>query len=133
MNGMKTYPNGVKILKWAKKEKPTAESVAELMKSFGFKVYDLQTCPPWFVRSRHAHDYEEIRGAVSGTITFHFDDFPVTFEGGDILLIPGGIPHEVVIHNDQPFQAYKGSASGERKVSEHGDGKGSVEDLAKHK
>lgn len=128
---MKTYPNGVKILKWARKEAPTAESVAELMKGFGYKVYDLQTCQPWFERSRHAHDYEEIRGAVSGTITFHFDDYPVTFEGGDILIIPGGTPHEVIVHNDKPFSAYKGSASGERKVSEHGDGKGSKEDLAK--
>jgi hypothetical protein len=57
----------------------------------------------------------------------------VTFEGGDILIIPGGIPHEVIVHNDQPFQAYKGSASGERKVSEHGDGKGSIEDIARRK
>ena len=129
LNTIAKYPNGVQLLKWSHKEDPTAESVAEEMKRFGYKVYDLQTCPPWFERSRHAHDYDEIRGAVSGTITFHFDEFPVTIEGGDILMIPGGIQHEVISHNGRPFSAYKGSPSGERKVTEHGDGKGSVEDL----
>jgi mannose-6-phosphate isomerase-like protein (cupin superfamily) len=125
------YPNGVKLMKWPHKEEPSAESVAEAMASFGYRVYDLQTVPPWFERSRHAHDEPEIRGAVSGVITFHFDDYPVTIEGGDILLIPGGVAHEVITHNGKPFSAYKGSLSGERKVTEHGDGSGSVEDLAR--
>ena|ERR1051326_3486749 len=124
------YPNGVKILKWSRTEDPTEESVAEEMKRFGYRVYDLQTVAPWFERSRHAHDEAEIRGAVSGVITFHFDEFPVTIEAGDILFIPGGIAHEVINHNGRPFSAYKGSLSGERKVTEHGDAKGSVEYLA---
>jgi mannose-6-phosphate isomerase-like protein (cupin superfamily) len=126
-----TYPNGVKLVKWPHKEEPSAESVAAAMVSFGYRVYDLQTVPPWFERSRHAHDEPEIRGAVSGVITFHFDEYPVTIEGGDILLIPGGVAHEVITHNGKPFSAYKGSLSGERKVTEHGDGSGSVEDLAR--
>jgi mannose-6-phosphate isomerase-like protein (cupin superfamily) len=130
-NTMATYPNGVQLLKWSRKEEPTAESVAAEMKRFGYKVYDLQTVEPWFERSRHAHDEPEIRAAVSGTITFHFDEFPVTIEGGDILLIPCGVQHEVISHNGQPFSAYKGSPSGERSVTEHGDAKGSVEDLAR--
>ena len=53
----------------------------------------------------------------------------MTIEAGDILLIPGGVAHEVISHNGQPFSAYKGSTSGERKVTEHGDARGSVEDL----
>ena len=88
---MAIFPNGVKLIKWGRKEEPTAERVAEEMKRFGYNVYDLQTVAPWFERSRHAHDEPEIRGAVSGAITFHFDDLPVTIEGGDILLIPGGL------------------------------------------
>ncbi len=124
------FPNGVQLIKWGRLEEATAELVAEEMKRFGFKVYDLQTVSPWFERSRHAHDEPEIRAAVSGTITFHFDDMPVTIEGGDILLIPGGLAHEVINHNGRPFSAYKGSQSGERKVTEHGDGRGSVEELA---
>ncbi|HLG22903.1 MAG TPA: AraC family ligand binding domain-containing protein [Candidatus Manganitrophaceae bacterium] len=128
---MAIFPNGVKLIKWGRKEEPTAEWVAEEMKRFGYNVYDLQTVAPWFERSRHAHDEPEIRGAVSGAITFHFDDFPVTIEGGDILLIPGGLAHEVISHNSRPFSAYKGSLSGERKVTEHGDARGSMEDLAR--
>lgn len=126
-----TLPNGVRIIKWSRQEEPTAESVAAEMARFGYGVYDLQTVPGWFNRSRHAHVEPEIRGAVAGVITFHFDDFPVTIEGGDILFIPGGLAHEVTVHNGRPFQAYKGSQSGVRRVAELGDGKGSVEDLAR--
>jgi mannose-6-phosphate isomerase-like protein (cupin superfamily) len=125
------FPNGVKLFKWPHKAAPTAESVAEAMSGLGYKVYDLQTVPPWFERSRHAHDEPEIRGAVSGVITFHFDEYPVTIEAGDILLIPGGVAHEVITHNGAEFSAYKGSISGERKVTEHGDARGSVEDLSR--
>ena len=128
-----TYPNGVQVIKWPHKVAPTAESVAAAMQVHGYRVYDLQTVPPWFERSRHAHDEPEIRGAVDGVITFHFDEYPVTIEAGDILLIPGGVAHEVIAHNGQAFSAYKGSLSGERKVTEHGDGEGSVEDLARKK
>ena len=64
-------------------------------------------------------------------ITFHFDEYPVTIEAGDILLIPGGVAHEVIAHNGRTFSAYKGSLSGVRQVTEHGDASGSVEDLAR--
>lgn len=117
-----TFPNGVRLIKWGRIEEATAESVAEEMNHFGYTVYDLQTVPPWFERGRHAHDEPEIRAAVSGTITFHFDEIPVTIEGGDILLIPGGLAHEVISHNGRSFSAYKGSSSGKRKVTEYGDG-----------
>ena len=126
-----TYPNGVEVVKWPHKQAPTAESVAQAMIDYGYKVYDLQTVPAWFERSRHAHDEPEIRGAVDGVITFHFDQYPVTIEAGDILLIPGGVAHEVIAHNGRTFSAYKGSLSGVRHVTEHGDASGSVEDLAR--
>ena len=123
-------PNGVSLHKWPHHHGPTADNVADEMAQLGFKTYDLQTVPAWFVRSRHSHDEEEIRGAVDGVITFHFDEGPVTIEGGDILIIPGGVAHEVKVHNARTFSAYKGSRSGIRQVTEHGDGKGSVEQLA---
>jgi mannose-6-phosphate isomerase-like protein (cupin superfamily) len=125
-----TFPNGVELIKWARRETPTPETVAAAMQHLGYTVYDLQTVPGWFERSRHSHDEPEIRGAVNGTITFHFDDYPVTIEGGDILLIPAGLAHGVITHNGRPFSAFKGSTSGQRRVTEHGDGRGSVEDLA---
>lgn len=124
-------PNGVTLHKWPHQAAPDAENVAAEMERFGFKSYDLQTVPPWFVRSRHSHDEEEIRGAVDGVITFHFDEGPVTIEAGDILIIPAGVAHLVKTHNPRTFSAYKGSRSGVRRVTEHGDGKGSVEDLTR--
>ena len=126
-------PNGITIYKWSYKIDPNENLMKKELEKLGFKAYDLQTCPPWFERSKHGHDYEEIRAAVSGCITFHFDEFPITMESGDILVIPAGIPHEVIVHNSKPFTAFKGSRSGESKVTELGDGKGSVEDLQKNK
>ena len=125
------FPQGVVVHKWPLTEEPTQGSVASQMQAFGYGVYDLQTVEPWFVRSRHSHDEAEIRGAVDGVITFHFDWGPITIEAGDILLIPGGVAHEVKTHNGRNFSAYKGSASGQRHVTEHADGNGSVEDLAR--
>jgi mannose-6-phosphate isomerase-like protein (cupin superfamily) len=131
MSTAQKLPNGVTVYKWPHQSEPTPESVAAEMARFGFKSYDLQTVPPWFFRSRHAHDEEEIRGAVSGVTTFHFDEGPVTLEAGDILIIPSGVQHEVRSHNGRTFSAYKGSRSGARHVTEHGDGRGSVEELAR--
>ena len=67
-------PNAVTVYKWPHLESPTADKMRAEMERFGFSTYDLQTVEPWFVRSRHSHDEEEIRGAVSGVITFHFDE-----------------------------------------------------------
>ena len=124
-------PNGVTVHKWPHKTVPTEESVSQEMECFGFKAYDLQTVPGWFIRSRHSHDEDEIRGAVDGVITFHFDEGPITLEAGDILIIPAGVAHEVKTHNPNTFSAFKGSRSGVRSVTEHGDAAGSVEDLAR--
>lgn len=109
---------GIKLYKWPHKYDATVENVKTEMEQFGYKVYDLQTIPPWFERAMHTHDYEEIRGAVEGCTTFYFPEDTITLEPGDILLIPAGIPHEVKTHNSKPFTAYKGSVTGERKVTE---------------
>ena len=126
---MVKYPNGVRLIKWSHNVEPTADLISQTMAGFGYGVYDLQTVPPWFVRSRHHHDEPEIRAAVHGVITFHFDDFPITIEGGDILFIPAGLSHEVKVHNANSFSAFKGSISGTRSVTELSDGSGSVEDI----
>jgi len=123
--------SGIQVYKWPHKHLPNAKNVAAEMRKYGYGVYDLQTVPAWFDRSRHSHDEPEIRGAVAGVITFHFDSGPVTIEAGDILLIPAGEAHAVKGHNGRTFTAYKGSISGERHVTEYGDGQGSIEDLAR--
>ena len=119
----------IKLYKWPHKLPPSPELVKQEMEKLGYIVYDLQTIPAWFERSAHSHDYDEIRGATEGVTTFHFEGiFPLTIEPGDILLIPGGIVHTVITHNDKPFTGFKGSTSGQRSVTEHGDGKGRTPD-----
>jgi len=120
-------PAGVRVIKWPHKQLPDEQSMRAELERHGYIGYDLQTIPGWFERDRHSHDYDEIRAAVSGVTTFHFDDGPVTIEAGDILFIPAGVPHEV----PNPFSAFKGSVNGERSVTEHSGARGSVEDLAR--
>jgi hypothetical protein len=38
-----TFPNGVRLVKWARREEPTAESVAENA-AFRYAVYDANGC-----------------------------------------------------------------------------------------
>lgn len=125
--------NPVVVYKWPHHFSPTEDNVKAEMEKFGFVAYDLQTIPPFFERSAHAHDYDEIRAAVAGNATFYFDFFPypITLEPGDIILIQRGTIHTVKSHNAFSFTAYKGNTMGTRSVTEHGDGKGSVEDLSK--
>lgn len=94
------------------------ELVKQELEKFGFKIYDFQTIPPWCRRPLHTHDIPEIRGAVEGVTTFHFGNLPVTIEAGDILFIPAGVPHSLATHNEHSFSAFKGSLTGERKVTE---------------
>jgi len=112
------FPNGVQLYKWAYEAEPTEVGMRAELEKFGFQAYDLQTCTPWFKRSLHCHDFEEIRAAVVGCITFHFKNYPVTVEAGDIIVIPGGLSHEVITHNGNEFKAFKGSRSGVRVVTE---------------
>jgi phosphoglycolate phosphatase len=120
----------VKLIKWPHKKTPTAELVKKEMEAFGYVAYDHQTIPGWFERSSHSHNEPEIRGATQGTTTFHFSHLPpITIEAGDILFIPPLIAHTVVSHHGGEFSAFKGSLSGNRSVSEHSDGKGSLEQL----
>ena len=128
---MKTPPDRPTVIKWPHQTPPTEESVRRELDAHGYEVYDLQTIPPWCERSLHTHDYPEIRGAVSGVTTFHFENNPVTIEAGDILFIPAGLPHSLRTHNGNPFTAFKGSVNGVRRVTELADGKGSVEDLSR--
>jgi cupin superfamily acireductone dioxygenase involved in methionine salvage len=124
-------PRGkVKVFKWPYKFDATEALVKNEMLQFGYEVYDLQTIAGWYERSDHAHDFDEIRGATSGNTTFYFEnELPVTLEPGDIILIPAGTVHKVLTHNSNPFTAFKGSTSGTRSVTEHGDGKGRTADL----
>ncbi len=110
----------VKLYKWPHQYDATESLVKSEMEKFGFTVYDLQTIPGWFNRDAHSHDYDEIRGAVSGCTTFHFDDLIITIEPGDIIVIPAHTIHKVITHNSRPFIGFKGNTKGKRSVTEHG-------------
>lgn len=123
------FPNGVRVYKWPYEIQACEALVKQEMEKYGYSAYDLQTIPPWSKRSLHAHDFDEIRAAVNGCTTFHFENFHVTLEPGDILIIPAGTKHSLTSHNGNPFTAFKGNSAGKRSVTEHGDGVGSVEYL----
>jgi unsaturated pyranuronate lyase len=49
---------------------------------------------------RHAHDNEQVSCVLSGSLLFTFDDREVTVGAGEVMQIPGGIPHEVTVLAD---------------------------------
>ena len=50
---------------------------------------------------RHEHDNEQITYILSGALEFSFDDGSTQVVGeGEVLLIPGGVPHAAVALED---------------------------------
>ena len=49
---------------------------------------------------RHAHENEQVSCVLSGSLRFQFDDREVLVSAGEVLQIPGGIPHAVTVLDD---------------------------------
>ncbi len=46
-----------------------------------------------FVVPTHQHENEQLTHCLSGLMRFHFSDREVLVRPGEVLLIPGGVPH----------------------------------------
>jgi quercetin dioxygenase-like cupin family protein len=46
-----------------------------------------------FVVPTHQHENEQLTYCLSGLMRFHFSDREVLVRPGEVLLIPGGVPH----------------------------------------
>jgi quercetin dioxygenase-like cupin family protein len=49
---------------------------------------------------RHAHPNEQISCVLSGKLEFRFDDRTVVVGPGELMQIPGDVPHEVAVLED---------------------------------
>ena len=49
---------------------------------------------------RHAHENEQVSCVLSGALEFRFDDRQVVVGAGEVMQIPGGVPHEVAVLED---------------------------------
>jgi unsaturated pyranuronate lyase len=49
---------------------------------------------------RHAHENEQVSMVLSGALLFKIDGREVTIRGGDVMQIPGNVPHEVEVLED---------------------------------
>jgi quercetin dioxygenase-like cupin family protein len=49
---------------------------------------------------RHVHDNEQVSCVLSGVLKFQFDDREVVVGPGEVMQIPGGIPHAVTVLED---------------------------------
>ena len=48
----------------------------------------------------HAHPNEQVSFVVSGTLKFLIDGKEIVVAGGEVLQIPGGVPHEIEVVED---------------------------------
>ncbi len=49
---------------------------------------------------RHAHENEQVSCVLSGSLKFQFDEREVIVGAGEVMQIPGGIPHAVTVLED---------------------------------
>ena len=49
---------------------------------------------------RHAHENEQVSMVLSGALLFKIDGREVTIRSGDVMQIPGNVPHEVEVLED---------------------------------
>jgi len=52
--------------------------------------------PPDVTFERHEHESEQITLVLEGDLTFHFDTHVVTVGAGEVVAVPGHVPHAVV-------------------------------------
>lgn len=48
----------------------------------------------------HSHHNEQVSYVMSGKLTFRIDGREIDVAAGEVLQIPGGVPHEVVVVED---------------------------------
>jgi unsaturated pyranuronate lyase len=49
---------------------------------------------------RHSHENEQVSCVLSGALKFDFDGREVVVRGGEVMQIPGSVPHEVTVLED---------------------------------
>jgi quercetin dioxygenase-like cupin family protein len=49
---------------------------------------------------RHEHENEQVTFVISGALKFDLDGRDVVVRGGEVLQIPGGVPHQVEVVED---------------------------------
>lgn len=53
-----------------------------------------------FVVPTHQHENEQLTYCISGTMRFFFSDRELVLRGGEVLLIPGNVPHGAEMMED---------------------------------
>lgn len=52
------------------------------------------------VIAQHAHPHEQITYIISGSCSYTVGDETKEVGGGDSVLIPGNVPHSIIVHED---------------------------------
>ncbi|MCI0351624.1 MAG: cupin domain-containing protein [Acidobacteriales bacterium] len=52
------------------------------------------------VVARHSHEHEQVTCVLAGSLTLRFPDCEVTLRPGELLCIPGNLPHEAEAPED---------------------------------
>lgn len=61
---------------------------------------------PKSVFPNHRHPEEQITLILKGSITFEVDGDSTTYEPGDVLVIPPGVPHGATVHGNETVETF---------------------------
>lgn len=93
-----------------KKNLQTTFSTRQYMLSKDFEIYYYSDSHDDALRSKvkiHAHDYYEFYFFLEGNVSIEINEAEYPLKPGDMILIPPGIPHHVIIHNTaNPYRRF---------------------------
>jgi quercetin dioxygenase-like cupin family protein len=93
----------MKVVRWKKKQgEPNLELIRGLVAEEGLRCYTWSDAPGKFY-PEHAHDEDELRWIVQGSITIGVGGKEVKLKAGDRIELPAGTPHWGKVSEDGPI------------------------------
>jgi quercetin dioxygenase-like cupin family protein len=91
----------LELLKWDDIEKEELSATIARQMVWGEKVMAARVfLAKGAVVPRHAHHNEQLTMIISGALKLIFDDREVTVRAGEMVLIPGNVPHAALALED---------------------------------
>lgn len=93
----------MKVTRWKKTQgKPSLDQIRGLVEEEGLRFYTWSDAPGKFY-PEHAHNEDELRWIVQGSLTVGVDGKEVRLKAGDRIELPAGTSHWAQVSEDGPI------------------------------
>lgn len=93
----------MKVTRWKKTQgKPNLDVIRGMVEKEGLQFYTWSDSPGKFY-PEHAHNEDELRWIVLGTVTVGVNGKEIKLKAGDSIELPAGTPHWAQVSEDGPI------------------------------